>query len=160
MNKYVKKEIDFAGKKLILETGQLAPQANMAVRAQYGDSVVLVATVAGEANPDIDFFPLTVVYEEKLYASGSIKSSRFVKRDGKPTDDAVVIKRLVDHAIRPLFPVDYMDEVQAVATVLSLDETANPEFLSMIGVSANLMASDIPWEGPMASVKVGYINNE
>lgn len=150
----------FAGKKLILETGNLAMQSNMTVRAQYGDTVVLVTTVSGEANPEIDFFPLTVVYEEKLYASGSIKTSRFVKRDGKPTDEAVVTRRLIDHAIRPLFPADYMDEVQVVTTVLSLDDTSNPEFLSMIGTSAALMASDIPWEGPMVSAKVGYINGE
>ena len=158
MNKYVKKEIEFLGKKLVLETGELAIQANMAVKATLGDSVVLATVVSGKANPDLDFFPLTVGYEEKLYASGTIKTSRFVKRDGRPTDDAVITKRLIDHAIRPLFPSDYMDEVQVVATVLSLDETANVEFLAMLAVSSCLMASDVPWEGPMVSVKVGYVN--
>jgi polyribonucleotide nucleotidyltransferase len=156
MNKHVIKEIDFAGKKLVLETGELAFQSNMAVKASYGDTVVLVTVVAGEANPDLDFFPLTVSYEEKLYASGSIKSSRFVKRDGRPTDEAVVTKRLIDHAIRPLFPADFMDEVQVIVTVLSLEESSDPEFLSMIATSAALHASDIPWEGPSVSVRVGY----
>jgi polyribonucleotide nucleotidyltransferase len=160
MNKYVKKEITFAGKKLVLETGELAMQANTAVKATYGDTVVLVAAVAGAPNPDIDFFPLTVVYEEKLYASGSIKSSRFVKRDGRPTDDAVITKRLVDHAIRPLFPSDYMDEVQVAITVLSLDETSDPEFLSLIATSACLSASNIPWNGPMVSARVSFANGD
>ncbi len=160
MNKYVKKEIEFAGRKLVLETGELAVQANMAVKATYGDTVVLVTAVSGEANPEIDFFPLTVAYEEKLYASGSIKTSRFVKRDGRPTDEAVVTKRLVDHAVRPLFPQDYMDEVQIIVTVLSLDEDADPEFLSMVGTSACLGASNIPWAGPVAATRVGYANND
>ncbi len=160
MNKYVKKETMFAGRKLILETGELAMQANMAVKATYGDTVVLVTATTGPQNPDIDFFPLTVVYEEKLYASGSIKTSRFVKREGRPTDEATITKRLIDHAIRPLFPSDYMDEVQVVVTVLSLDETADPEFISMLGVSACLMASDIPWTGPMTSARVGFVEND
>lgn len=156
----IRKETEIAGKKLILESGKLAGQANMAVKATYGDTVILVTVVAGDSNPEIDFLPLTVSYEEKLYASGSIKTSRFVKRDGKPTDDAVVSKRLIDHAIRPLFPTDYMDEVQIIATVLSLDETADPEFLSMIATSAALHASDIPWNGPLACARIGYTNNE
>lgn len=160
MNNIVKKEIDFAGKKLILETGLLAPQANMAVKVSYGDTVLLVTVVAGEANPDIDFFPLTVNYQEKLYASGTIKSSRFVKRDGRPTDEAIITKRMIDHAIRPLFPNDYMDEVQIVVTVLSLEEESDPEFTAMLGVSATLYSSDIPWAGPMVTARVGYVDNK
>ena len=160
MNKIVKKEINFAGKTLALETGSLAIQANMAVKATYGDTVVLVTVVSADANPDIDYFPLNVSYEEKLYASGSIKTSRFVKRDGRPTDDAIVTRRLIDHAVRPLFPSDYMDEVQVIATVLSLDSNSDPEFLTMIAASAALHASDIPWEGPMASLKVGFFDND
>jgi len=153
-----KKEIEFAGKKLCLETGELAAQATLAVKASFGDTVVLATVVSGVANPDLDFFPLTVNYEEKLYASGQIKSSRFVKRDGRPTDDAVIVKRLIDHAIRPLFPTDYMDEVQVACTVLSLDPQSDPEFLSMIAVSACLHASKIPWNGPMVSARVDYVN--
>lgn len=103
MNKVIKKEIDFAGKKLVLETGELALRADMAVKATYGDSVLLVTVVSGEPMPDADFLGLRVQYEEKLYASGSIKSSRFVKREGKATDDAVIARRSIDHAIRPLF---------------------------------------------------------
>ncbi len=160
MNKIIKNETMFAGKKLMLETGELANQANLAVKATYGDTVVLATVVAGKAAPEIDFFPLTVSYEEKLYASGIIKSSRFVKRDGKPTDDAVITRRLIDHAIRPLFPKGYMDEVQIILTVLSLDEDADPEFLSLIATSAALHASNIPWNGPMVSTKVGFINED
>ncbi len=160
MNKIVKKEIDFAGRKLVLETGELAMQANMAVKATYGESVVLATVVSGESNPDTDFFPLTVNYEERLYASGIIKNSRFVKRDGRPNDEAVITRRLIDHAIRPLFPEDYMDEIQVAVTILSLDDTSDPEFLSMIAVSAALHASDIPWDGPMGTTRLGYINNE
>src|SRR3972149_7655788 len=102
--KVIRKETEFAGKKLILETGMLAEQANMAVKAQYGDTVVLATAVASAPRPDTDFFPLTINYVEKLYASGTIKSSRFVKRDGHPSDDATMVSRLVDHAVRPLFP--------------------------------------------------------
>lgn len=154
----IKKEIEFAGKKLCLETGELAVQATLAVKASFGDTVVLATAVNGVANPDLDFFPLTVNYEEKLYASGQIKSSRFVKREGRPTDDAVIVKRLIDHAIRPLFPKDYMDEVQVSCTVLSLDPQSDPEFLSMIAVSACLHSSKIPWNGPMVSARVDYVN--
>lgn len=159
-SKYVKKEIDFNGKKLILETGELAYLANCAVKATYGDTVILVTVVSGDVNPDIDFFPLTVNYEEKLYAGGLIKSSRFVKRDGRPTDEAVITKRLIDHAIRPLFPKDFMDEVQVIATVLSLDEESDPEFLAMFATSAALHASDIPWGGPMLTLKIGYTEDQ
>ena len=159
MTSITKKEIEFAGKKLCLETGELAAQATLAVKASFGDTVVLATVVSGVANPDLDFFPLTVNYEEKLYASGQIKSSRFVKRDGRPTDDAVIVKRLIDHAIRPLFPTDYMDEVQVACTVLSLDPQSDPEFLSMIAVSACLHASKIPWNGPMVSARIDYVNN-
>ncbi|OGC51622.1 polyribonucleotide nucleotidyltransferase [candidate division WWE3 bacterium RBG_16_37_10] len=158
MKKIVKKELDFFGKKLVLETGDLAVQANMAVKATYGDTVILVTAVANKPSVETDFFPLTVNYEEKLYASGFIKSSRFIKRDGRATDEAVVSRRMIDHAIRPLFPNDYKDEVQVIVTILSLDNTSNPEFLAMIGVSACLTASDIPFEGLMSSLEVGYID--
>ena len=158
MNKVIKKEAEFLGKKIVLETGELAIRANMAVKATYGDSVVLVTAVAGESNPDTDFFPLTVNYEEKLYASGTIKSSRFVKREGRSTDDAIIAQRAIDHAIRPLFPDDYMDDVQVVATVLSLDKDSDPEFLAMIATSAALQASDIPWGGPMVTARVGIVD--
>lgn len=160
MNKVIKKEIEFAGKKIVLETGELAVRANMSVKATYGDSVVLATVCAGESNPEIDFFPLTVNYEEKLYAGGLIKSSRFVKREGRSTDDAIIAQRAIDHAIRPLFPSDYMDEVQVVTTVLSLDKDSDPEFLAMVAVSAALHASDVPWSGPMATARVGIVEEK
>jgi len=160
MNKYIRKEMELAGRKLVLETGELAMQANMAVKVSYGDSVVLSTAVSGSVNPDLDYFPLQVNYEEKLYASGSIKSSRFVKREGRPTDDSIVTRRSVDHAIRPLFPSDYKNEVQVVNTVLSYDRESSPVFLSMIGTSSALTSSDIPWAGPTVSAVVGYVGKE
>jgi len=158
MNKIIKKEINFAGRNLVLETGELAIQADMAVKASYGDTVILATVVHSAPMPDIDFFPLTVNYEEKLYASGTIKSSRFVKRDGKATDEAIISKRLIDHAVRPLFPKEYADEVQVVATILSLDVDADPEFTAMTAVSAALSASELPWDGPMVSLRVGKVD--
>jgi polyribonucleotide nucleotidyltransferase len=160
MNKTVRKEIEFAGRKLVLETGELAVQASLAVKVTYGETVVLTTAVSSGLNADLDYFPLSINYEEKLYASGSIKSSRFVKRDGRPTDESVVTRRLVDHAVRPLFPDDYKDEVQVVNTILSLDPDADPKFLSLLGTSAALTGSDIPWEGPMVSAIVGYVDKE
>lgn len=160
MNKIIKEEIEFAGKKITLETGELALRADMAVKATYGDTVLLATVVHGDPMPDADFLGLRVEYEEKLYASGSIKSSRFVKREGKPTDEAVITRRTIDHAIRPLFPKDFYDEVQVVMTVLSLDEDADPEFLAMVATSAALQASDVPCYGPMTTVRVGLVDDK
>ncbi len=154
------KEIEFEGKKLSLETGKLAKMSNMAVKASYGDTVVLVTVVSGGLDPETDFFPLTVNYQEKYYASGRVKNSRYQKRDGRGTDDAVIAGRVIDHAIRPLFPSDFMDEVQIISTVLSYDEECDPKYLSMIATSAALHASDVPWDGPMATLNVGYINGD
>ncbi len=120
-SKNVSKEINLAGRKLLLETGTLAPQANLAVKASYGETVVLVTVVAQDPIEDAEFFPLRVDYEEKLYAGGFIKSSRFVKRAGRPSDESVIASRRIDHSIRPLFPADYLNEVQVIATVLSVD---------------------------------------
>ncbi|HXK52471.1 polyribonucleotide nucleotidyltransferase [Candidatus Nomurabacteria bacterium] len=158
--KQVKKEIDFNGKKITLETGKLAPQANVSIKATYGETVILVTAVSGGQNPDLDYFPLQMSYEEKLYASGTIKTSRFVKRDGRPTDDATVTRRLIDRAIRPLFPDDFSDEIQIIMTVLSLDEDSDPAFLAGLAASAALQASNIPFEGPMIPVKVGYADQK
>lgn len=160
LNKVIKKETEFAGKKFTLEAGKFAILSNMAVKATYGDTVMLVTTVAGSLNPEIDFFPLTVNYVEKLFASGSIKSSRFQKRDFRSSDDMLIIGRAADHAIRPLFPQDFRDETQVIGTVLSIDKEGDPQVLFMNAVSACLTASDIPWAGPMVSAKVGYINGE
>ncbi len=160
MNKHVRKELDFKGRKFVLETGKLAFQADMSIRASYGDTVVLVNATMGEGNPDYDGVPLQVSYQENLYASGSIKTSRFVKRDGRATDEAIISQRLADHAIRPLFPADLRNEVQVVGLVLSLDNEVSPEFVFMNAVSAALHASKIPWNGPSMSLSVGYANGE
>lgn len=158
--KIIRKEINLAGKKLSLETGQLATLANMAVKAQYGDTIVLVTAVAGDYNAEIDYFPLNINYIEKFYASGTIKSSRFQKRTGKPTDEAIIAGRMIDHTVRPLFPSDFYNEVQVIATVLSLDDECDPELLSLIATSAALHASNIPWEGPLTPVRVAHVNDD
>ncbi len=151
----VKKELDFAGKKLTLETGKLAPQANQAVLARMGETVVLATAVANEPRESIDYFPLRIDYEEKLYAGGHIKGSRWVKREGRPTDEATVTARLIDHNVRPLFPKDYIEDIQVIVTVLSIDEENDPQILALIAASAALHASDIPWNGPIAAVRLG-----
>ena len=145
-----------------LETGVFAPLANMAVTVRYGDTVVLVTTVSKKQTcaETVEFFPLRVDYQEKLYAGGLIKSSRFVKREGRPSDDAMIVARLIDHAIRPLFPKDFADEVQVIATALSIDHESDAEVSAMIGASAALYASDIPWNGPMATARVTMEKND
>lgn len=153
--KIVKKEMDLAGRKLSLETGLYAPQTNRAVFARYGDTVVLATVVANEPSMEPDFFPLRVDYEERLYAGGFIKTSRFVKREGQPSEQATIAGRLIDHAIRPLFPKDFMDEVQVVVTILSVDKESDPEILGLIAASAALTSSDVPFAGPCATVRVG-----
>ncbi len=155
MKKIIKKEINFLGKNLIIESGELALMADNAVKLTYGETTVLATVVMGPSDPSIDFFDLRVHYDPKLYAAGMIKSSKYIKRDGKPNDEAVITRRLIDHAIRPLFPRDFNNAVQVIATVLSLDRDADPEFASLLAVSAALHSSQIPFYGPMTSVKVG-----
>ncbi len=147
-------ELEWAGKKLILETGALAPLANAAVKVQYGDTVVLATAVMGEVNPDLDYFPLLVDYKENLYAAGKISGSRFMKREGKPTDEAVLTGRIVDRSIRPLFDLKFKREVQVVLNVFSMDEENDPDVPSLIAASAALTISDIPWNGPIAGASV------
>jgi len=155
MNKIVKKEIIFLGKKLVLESGELAMMATNAVKLTYGDTTVLATVVMGEADSSNDFFDLRVHYDPKLSAAGMMKSSKYIKRDGKPSDEAVITRRLIDHAIRPLFPKDFANSVQVIVSVLSLDRDADPEFAALMAVSAVLHSSVIPFKGPMTSVKVG-----
>jgi len=154
--KIVKKELDFGGRKLTLETGYFAMQANRAVIARYGDTMVLATVVANEPKVESDFFPLRVDFEERLYAGGFIKSSRFVKREGMPSEMSTISGRLIDHAARPLFPKDFMDEVQVIVTVLSVDKENDAEMLGLIAASAALTSSDVPFNGPFGSVRVGY----
>jgi len=158
MQKIVRKELDLADRKLVLETGELALQANAAVLATYGETVVLSTVVSQEASPDVDFFPLAVDYEEKLYAAGKISSSRFIKREGRPSEEAILTSRLVDRSIRPLFPKDYQAEVQVVITVLSVDQQNDPSIVALIATSAALSISDIPWNGPISGLRIGRQN--
>ncbi len=151
--------VDFAGKQLILETGQLAPQATSSILARLGDTVVLVTVVLGRLRDDIDYFPLTVEYTEKLYAGGRIKGSRWVKREGRPTDEAILIGRLIDRSIRPLFPKEFKQEVQVVITVLSIDGENEPDILSLNAVSAALAISKVPWKGPIGAIRMGVVKD-
>ncbi|MGD9713236.1 MAG: polyribonucleotide nucleotidyltransferase [Thermomicrobiales bacterium] len=152
--------IDLAGRQLTLRTGLLAEQASGSVEVIYGDSIVLVAATGSQsAREDIDFFPLSVDYEEKMYAAGKIPGG-FIKREGRPTENAVLAGRLTDRPIRPLFPKGYRNEVQIISTVLSADQENAPDILSIIGASTALTLSPIPFDGPVGAVRVGMIDGE
>lgn len=150
---------EWAGRSLTIETGQLAKQANGAVLVRYGDTVVLSTAVASKEPRDGDFFPLTVNYEEKMYAAGKIPGG-FKKREGRPGDEATLTARLIDRPIRPLFPKGYRHDVQIMNTVLSADPDCSPEMAAMIGSSMALSVSDIPFQEPIAGVNVGYIDGK
>lgn len=160
MNKIVRKEIEFAGRKLVLETGELAMRAPIAVKASYGDTVVLTTISYVPSSADIDYLDLRLEFQEKLYASGTINSSRFMKREGKPTDNSIIARRVIDHAFRPLFAKDLTLSIQIATTVLSLDTDADVEFLAMIATSAAVYASELPAKGPVTTGRVGLINGE
>ena len=149
-----------AGRELTIETGKIAGLANGNVVVRYGDTVVMVnVTAAKEPKEGIDFFPLSVDYEEKLYAVGKIPGS-FTKREGKPTDKAILTSRAIDRPLRPLFPKDFRNDVCVTATVLSVEQDNSPEVCSMIGASAALSISDIPFGGPTAAVNIGWVDGE
>lgn len=152
--------MEVAGRTLLVETGQLAQQANGSALVRYGDTMVLAtATLSSHKAEHLDYFPLMVDYEEKYYASGKIKGSRFIKREGRPTEEAILTARLIDRTIRPLFDDRIRNEVQVVITVLSIDQENVPDFLSIIAASLALGISDIPWAGPVSAVRVGKIEN-
>ncbi len=153
-----REELDWAGRKLVLETGKVARQADGAVMASWGDTTVL-ATVVGakSAKPGQDFFPLTVDYQEKAFAAGRIPGGYF-KREGRPSERETLISRLIDRPIRPLFPEGYRNETQVIVTVLSHDLENDPDVLSIVAVSAALTLSGIPFMGPVGGARVGYIN--
>lgn len=154
-------ETEIGGRKLSLETGRLAGQAHGSCTIQYGETVVLATAVINpNLKDDMGFFPLTVDYEEKLYAAGKIKGSRFIKREGRPTDEAVLTARLIDRSIRPFFDKDMKHEVQVVLTVLSIDQENDPDFVSLLAASCALSISPIPWNGPVAGVRVGNVDDE
>ncbi|ELH4420301.1 polyribonucleotide nucleotidyltransferase [Staphylococcus pseudintermedius] len=150
---------EWANQPLTIETGQLAKQANGAVLVRYGDTVVLSTATASKEPRDGDFFPLTVNYEEKMYAAGKIPGG-FKKREGRPGDEATLTARLIDRPIRPLFPDGYRHDVQIINTVLSADPNCSPEMAAMIGSSMALSVSDISFQGPIAGVNVGYVDGE
>lgn len=150
--------IDWAGRKLTVEIGQLAKQANGAVLVRYGDSAVLSTATASKEAKNVDFFPLTVNYEERLYAVGKIPGG-FIKREGRPSERAILASRLIDRPIRPLFADGFRNEVQVVSMVMSVDQDCSTEMAAMFGSSLALSVSDIPFEGPIAGVTVGRIDN-
>ncbi len=155
MGKKIEKTIELGGRKLTLSTGYLAGQADCSVLAQYGETVVLVTVTSSDLFEDRGYFPLSVEYQERLYAGGRIKGSRWVKREGRPSDDEVLKGRLIDRSIRPLFPKDYKKEVQITVTVLSVDLENDPIYPASIAVSAALAASKLYWMGPVGVVSVG-----
>ena len=153
-------EMDFRGRKLIVETGELAKQATGSVLVRYGDTVVLTAAVVSkDANLLSDFFPLMVLYQEKLYSVGKIPGG-FIKREGRPTENATLAARMIDRPMRPLFPEDFKHEVQIVNTVLSVDPNNSPEMTALLGSSLAVSISKIPYNGPIASVKVGRVDGK
>lgn len=151
--------LPFGNQTLTLETGELAPQATVAVLARLGDTVVLVTVVEGNDREDLGYFPLSVEFAERLYAGGKIKGSRWVKREGRPSDEAILTGRLIDRSIRPLFPKEYKKEVQVIATVLSVDGENEPDILALNAVSAALAASPIPWNGPVGAIRIGHLKD-
>src|SRR5882757_638714 len=160
MFNYFRKELDWGGRKLVLETGKIARQADGAVMVSYGETIVLCTAVGVKsAKPGQDFFPLTVNYQEKAFAAGKIPGG-FFKREGRPSEAEVLKSRLIDRPIRPLFPEGFRNEVQIVATVLSYDNENDPDIVSMVGCSAALTLSGIPFFGPIAAARVGYDNGQ
>lgn len=153
--------LQIGGRILELETGLLAGQANGAVTARYGETVVLAtATMSKGASKISGYFPLMVDFEERYYAAGKIKGSKFIKREGRPSDDAILSGRVVDRTVRPLFNSRMRNEVQVIATVLSYDGDNDPDLLAVIAASTALAISDIPWNGPVAAVRIGMLNGE
>ncbi|AIQ47812.1 polynucleotide phosphorylase [Paenibacillus sp. FSL R7-0273] len=152
-------EMQLGGRRLVLETGRLAKQANAAVMVRYGDTAVLCTVTASSEPKDLDFFPLTVNYEERLYAVGKIPGG-FIKREGRPSEKAILSSRLTDRPIRPLFPEGFRNDVQVLNMVMSVDQNCAPDIAAMIGTSAALSISDVPFDGPIGGVAVGRINGE
>ncbi|MBR3164349.1 polyribonucleotide nucleotidyltransferase [Candidatus Saccharibacteria bacterium] len=164
INPYGKKtqsvEADFCGRKLRLEVNRVGFRATSSVLVTYGETVVLGSVVVGPEDIERDFFPLSIDYEEKYYAAGKMSSSKFLKREGKPSDNAVLIGRLIDRPIRPLFPKGYRQEVQVVTTVLSMDPSFRPDVVAMIAASSALMLAGVPFDGPIAGLRIGLVDGE
>lgn len=152
---------EWAGRSLTIQTGKYAAQANGSCTVRYGDTMVLVTAVMSENIRDgISYFPLMVDYEERLYAAGKIKGSRFIKREGRPTDEAILSGRIIDRSIRPLFPSGVRNDIQVVATVLSVDQENDSDIPALVGAACALSISDIPWDGPIGAVRIGQIEGK
>jgi polyribonucleotide nucleotidyltransferase len=156
----IKVETEFCGRTLSLEVGRVGFRTSASVLARYGDTVVLGTAMVGKQPIAMDYFPLSIDYEEKMYAAGKVSGSRFIKREGRPSDDAILIGRLIDRPIRPLWPKGYRHEAQGVATVLSMDPDFRPDMIAMIAMSAAFKLSGAPFEGPVAGLRVGIVNGE
>lgn len=156
----VRVEKELFGRKLALEVNRVGFRTTASVVARYGDTVVLGSVVVGQKPVVQDFFPLTIDYEEKFYAAGKISGSKFIKREGKPADEAILVGRLIDRPIRPLFPKGYRQEVQVVTTVLSMDPSFRPDMVAMLAASSALMLSGTPFDGPIAGLRIGRLNGE
>ncbi len=153
-------ECNIGGRNLIIETGKLAGQASGAITVRYGDTVILVtACISSEPREGVDFLPLTVDYEERMYAAGKIPGG-FFRREGRPSQEATLTCRLTDRPLRPLLPKEWRNDIQIIATVLSADQENDPDILAVIGSSAALSISEVPFAGPISAVHVGYINGE
>ncbi|MBR2802990.1 polyribonucleotide nucleotidyltransferase [Candidatus Saccharibacteria bacterium] len=151
---------EWLGRKLTLEVNRVGFRTTSSVLVTYGDTVVLASVVVGTKPVVLDYFPLSIDYEEKFYAAGKISSSRFIKREGKPSDEAVLVGRLIDRPIRPLFPKGYRQEIQVVCTVLSMDPSFRPDCVAMIAASSALMNAGVPFDGPVAGIRIGRIGGE
>src|SRR5207247_1786296 len=152
-------ETELGGRQLTIETGKLALLAGGAVTVRFGDTLILGTANRSEPRPGLDFFPLTVDFEERMYAAGKIPGG-FIKRESRPSEAAILAARLTDRPIRPLFPEGYKDDVQLVITVLSTDQENDPDILGTIAASAALTISEIPFQGPIGAVRVGRIDGE
>src|SRR6202008_3143684 len=146
---------ELAGKTLTLEVNRVGFRTTASVLVSYRDPVVLGTAMVGSRPVQLDYFPLSIEYEEKFYAAGKISGSRFIKREGRPSDEAILIGRLIDRPIRPLFPKGYRQEVQVVTSVLSMDPDFRPDAIAMIALSAAFMLSGVPFDGPIAGVRIG-----
>ncbi len=156
----IKVETELCGKTLSLEVGRVGYRTSASVLARYGDTVVLGTAMVGDKPISMDYFPLSIDYEEKMYAAGKVSGSRFIKREGRPSDDAVLLSRLIDRPIRPLWPKGYRHEAQGVASVLSMDPDFRPDMIAMIAMSAAFVLSGAPFEGPVAGLRVGLVDGQ
>lgn len=153
-------KVDFGGRELTLESGRLAQQANGSILVTYGGTMVLATCVMGKEAIGVDYMPLNVNYEERLYAVGKIKGSRFIKREGRATDEAILTGRMIDRCLRPLFDSRIRNDIQIVLTVLSFDKENDPDIPSLVASSAALLTSNIPWDGPVSGIRVGRVNGQ